>query len=116
MKDLNALKNIGQNIQKARIKKGITQEKLAEICGVSNNHISMLETGKSSGSIILIINICNALDISPNYLFQNTINNFIDEICILPDDVSINYLKLKDDNKKFVVQTINHLYSMQKER
>ncbi|MCI8640418.1 MAG: helix-turn-helix domain-containing protein [Clostridia bacterium] len=114
MKDAITLKNIGQNIQKARIKKGMTQEQLAEICGVSSNHISMLETGKSTGSIPLIIDICNNLDVSPNYIFENTIKNFDDKIDVFPNDILITYLKLKEENKTFVSQTINHLYYMQK--
>ena len=117
MKDLKSLKNIGLNIQKARIKKGVTQEQLAEICGVSCNHISMLENGKSPGSIPLLIDICNALDVAPNFIFENAIaTNASNTISTLPDDILINYLKLKDENKKFVEQTINHLYSMQKKR
>ncbi len=32
---------------------------------------------------------------------------------VLPSETSTVYLKLKDDNKSFVNQTINHLYIMQ---
>ena len=49
------LKSIGHNIQLARLKKGFTQEVLAEKCNVSAKYISALETGLSAGSIPLII-------------------------------------------------------------
>ena len=35
---------------------------------------------------------------------------------VLPSETSTVYLKLKDDNKSFVNQTINHLYIMQNKR
>lgn len=116
MNDNVNLKSIGQNIQKARLKKGLTQEQLAEICGVSNRHIGLIERGLSAGSIPLIIKISNVLDVSANVIFGKTINSSNDTISILPDEVSINYLKLKNENKDFVIQTINHLYTMQKTR
>lgn len=116
MKNSKFLKHIGLNIQTARLKKGITQEQLAEKCNVSTKYISSIETGKSSGSTSLIIDICNALDISPNYIFNKTIRSANDSIDVLPSEISLTYLKLKDDNKSFVNHTITHLYSMQKKR
>ena len=68
------LKYIGNNIQLARLKMGLTQENLAEKCDVSTNYISSLERGITSGSIPLIINICNILNITPNFLFNRVID------------------------------------------
>lgn len=112
------LKFIGKNIQLARLKKGYTQEVLAEKANVSTKYISALERGVSSGSIPLIINMCSLLDISPNYIFRNVlnINKLNDEIDIIDKTTLILYEKLNDENKKFVKDTINHLYNMQKKR
>ncbi len=115
MKNDNLVK-IGTNIQLARIEKGFTQEHLAEICNVSTNYISNIERGKASGSISLILDICNTLDLSPNYVFNGTINSSNDSIDIIPPEIVSTYQKLKDDNKKFTNQTIQHLYSMQNKR
>ena len=47
MKNTNSLKNIGNNIQIARLKIGLTQEALAEKCNVSTNiHIFALKNSK----------------------------------------------------------------------
>ncbi len=118
MKKQVALKGIGENIQKARLKKNLTQEQLAEKCNVSSEYISTLERGISAGSISLIVDICNVLDITPNYVFNKCINNCDSNynIDILDTETSVTYLKLKDDNKNFVKNTIKHLYSMQKKR
>lgn len=116
MKNTKSLKNIGNNIQIARLKKGLTQEALSEKCNVSTKYISAIERGISSGSISLIIDICNALDVTPNYIFNTTINNSNDIVDIFSAETSSIYLKLKSDNKKFVENTIKHLYSMQTQR
>ncbi len=116
MKNTKSLKNIGNNIQIARLKKGLTQEALSEKCNVSTKYISAIERGISSGSISLIIDICNALDVTPNYVFNTTINNSNDTVDVFSVETSSIYLKLKSDNKKFVENTIQHLYSMQNKR
>lgn len=46
---------IGHRIQKVRQERKITQNKLAEICGCSSNHISAVENGTNRPSIELII-------------------------------------------------------------
>ena len=116
MKNTKSIKNIGNNIQLARLKKGLTQEELSERCNVSSQYISAIESGRTSGSLSLIIEICNILDISPNYVFGNTVKNSNDSANILSNELSYAYLKLNAENKKFVDNTINHLYSMQNKR
>ena len=116
MKNTNSLKNIGNNIQIARLKMGLTQEALAEKCNVSTKYISAIERGISSGSISLIIDICNTLNVTPNYIFSNTIKNSNDTINVFSNEISSIYLKLNCENKDFVENTIKHLYSMQNRR
>ena len=116
MKNTNSLKNIGNNIQIARLEMGLTQEALAEKCNVSTKYISAIERGISSGSISLIIDICNTLNVTPNYIFSNTIKNSNDTINVFSNEISSIYLKLKSENKDFVENTIKHLYSMQNRR
>lgn len=118
MKRNNNLKSIGHNIQLARLKKGLTQEKLSEYCNVSPKYISAIERGLSSGSIPLIIDICNILEITPNYIFNKTldINKLNETINTLDSQTLIYYEKLKPENQEFVTQTIKHLYNMQKKR
>ena len=116
MENTNVLKDIGYNIQKARIKKGYTQEFVAEKCNVSDKYISVMENGKATCSLPVIIDICNLLEISPNYLFKDVVKNTNDNLDVLPQEISVQYLKLKEDNKSFVNNTIKHLYSMQRKR
>ena len=56
--------DIGQRIKQQRVKKGLTQEKLAELVGIGPSHMSHLESGKTVASMDVFINLCNVLECS----------------------------------------------------
>ena len=58
---------LGLNISYYRKRKGITQEKLAEMIGISRSHLSAIEAPNiiKAFSIELLFNIANALEIEP---------------------------------------------------
>lgn len=60
--DSKRLKNLGINIKSARLKRGISQEELSTITGISRNSISMIETGKLNPTILKFVDIANALE------------------------------------------------------
>lgn len=60
------LKNVGNNIKNLRIRKGLTQLKLAEIVEISTVHMSHIETGSVCMSLETLINISNALETTPD--------------------------------------------------
>lgn len=66
---------IGEKIKSRRLKIGLTQEKLAEICDISVSYIAHIERGTKSLSLETAVKISNALDISLDYLLINEINN-----------------------------------------
>ena len=53
-------KAIGQRIKIARIKKGITQEAVADLIDITPAHMSNVETGKTKVSLPTLIEIANA--------------------------------------------------------
>lgn len=57
-------KKIGEQIKFFRVRKGYTQEKLAEICDLSTAHISYIETGKRKFSLKTLDSLSNTLDFS----------------------------------------------------
>ena len=65
------LTQLGRNIARLRIKKGITQEKLGELTNYSTNHISKLESARTNPSFDLIVKIANALQVDLQILFEN---------------------------------------------
>lgn len=56
--------SIGQKVKQIRLRKGVTQEQLAEAVGVGVTHISHLETGSGTVSLKVFIAIVNYLDCS----------------------------------------------------
>ena len=60
--------DIGQRIKQQRVKKGLTQEKLAELVGIGPSHMSHLESGKTVASMDVFINLCNVLECSADEL------------------------------------------------
>lgn len=61
---------IGLRIKDARITRELTQDELGFAVGVSGQYISLIELGKANiGSIELLINLMNTLELSPNELF-----------------------------------------------
>ena len=64
------LNTLGRKIAQLRIKKGFTQEKLADMVGYSSNHISKLESARTNPSFELLVDIANALNIELKDLFD----------------------------------------------
>ena len=62
---------IGQRIKEVRNDKHLTQEYLANATGVNVSHISNIETNKVKVSLTLLVQICNALDVTMDYLLEN---------------------------------------------
>ncbi|MCD7878633.1 MAG: helix-turn-helix domain-containing protein, partial [Candidatus Gastranaerophilales bacterium] len=64
------LKILGLNIKFARIKKGLSQEKLAELINTSRTTISMIETAGQNPTILKIIDISRVLNVDINELIN----------------------------------------------
>ena len=63
MNDEMVLKNLGLKLNYERMKKGFTQETLAEKVEVHEKYISLLETGKQNITLKTLNRIANALEI-----------------------------------------------------
>ena len=62
---------IGKRIAEIRCKRGLTQEKLAEIINYSANHIAKLESARTNPSFDLLVNFSKSISVSP---FLHTYN------------------------------------------
>ncbi len=70
METKNRLKNIGINIKNERLKRGISQEVLAERCDISRNSVSLIETGKINPTILRVIDIAKVLKTDVDVLIK----------------------------------------------
>ena len=66
-------KKLGIRIKAVRESKKLTQEQLAEITGLTNNYISNIERNHSKPSIETLLRICNALEVTPDYILMESI-------------------------------------------
>lgn len=76
----NELIQLGLKIGNKRREKNLTQDELANILSISNNHLSSIENGRSYPSYKLFKMICIELELDPGYLmFGNSENIPISE-------------------------------------
>lgn len=107
-------RSIGKKIKLARSKTNYTQEKLAEKLCLSTRYISQLERGIAFGSATTIVNLCKALNISSDFLFDDLIG--VDSSCFndfVDDRFLESYMKLNDYNKKVIGTLTSQLVKMQ---
>ena len=64
-----ALAQLGNSLRDARLKCGLTQEKLAETANLSKKYISSIERGKSNPTYDVLRRLIIALDIPAEALF-----------------------------------------------
>ena len=57
------LKKFGKNVKIERIKKDLTQEKLAEILDVNSNYIACIECGRQNMSLGKVLELADALGV-----------------------------------------------------
>jgi len=55
---------VGQNVRKIRQKRGLTQEKFAEISGFSQQYLSSLENGRRNPTVVTLYELATALGVS----------------------------------------------------
>lgn len=80
---------IGTNIRKARKKRGITQEELANVADISTQHLCRIENGVRTPSLETVHRITYALGTTADVLFGNVVDKTVDyqeELKLIFDD------------------------------
>ena len=68
---------IGEKVKNKRVAAGLSQEKLAELCGVTPSYIGHIERGSRNLSLNTAISISNVLGVSLDYLLLDAKNDSI---------------------------------------
>ncbi|MDR0928368.1 MAG: helix-turn-helix transcriptional regulator [Oscillospiraceae bacterium] len=66
---MDIIKVFGDNLRRYREKKGVSQEKFAELCGLHRTYISAIECQRRSIALENVQRIANALEIETYLLF-----------------------------------------------
>lgn len=72
-------KLFGKKVKESRIKIDMTQFELAEKIGVSQNFLGDIERGVKLPSLSKLILLSNALKVSLDYLFSDSLDNYVCE-------------------------------------
>lgn len=70
MKELD-FEYIGKRLREIRIAKGLTQEYVATCADVNVSHISNIENNRVKISLTTLVNVCNALNVTVDYVLSN---------------------------------------------
>lgn len=102
----DVLKTIGMKIKKSRLSKKYTQEYVSENIDISTDLLRNIENGRNIGSIPTLLNLCNFLEISPNYLFSELLTFQEDTL----DTILASYIKnISKEDKELLKQIIIHI-------
>lgn len=64
------IKRVAETIRIERLRKRFSQEKLADIVGISTKYLNSIENEKVNPSITIIVQICDALEIGLDKLLD----------------------------------------------
>lgn len=98
---------LGKKIAGLRKSKKITSEKLAHMCNVYPGHIRQIESGVRLPSLKLFVDICKALQASPEYLLSQELGEV--EQAENADDM---YKTVVDKIKKFTPSELSILNNL----
>ena len=96
------LNGLGRRIKRERLKRGITQEQLAEKVDISVNFMSLIENGRNM-SVETLANIAVALGVTVDYLLSDTVNVGTD---VISEQIVHNLATLNEDEKLYFLNMI----------
>ena len=65
----------GNTLRRLREAKKLSQEELADLCGIHRTYVSQLERGLKSPTLRLVWQMCDALDTEPAHLIAAVADN-----------------------------------------
>lgn len=100
--DNDIIKNtISSNLKQYRIKANYTQDELADKANISLNFLQDIEYGRSNVSMVTLVNLCNALKITPN----DFLRNFLSKDLVTDENLS-QQIKLLSEHEKNAIYTL----------
>ena len=68
-------KLLGRQINRARKDRGLTSEKLSEVCNVNATYLRQIESGARTPSLPMFVSLCRELKVSPSYLLIDVLSD-----------------------------------------
>jgi transcriptional regulator with XRE-family HTH domain len=101
---METFSGIGKRIRIKREEKDMTQQELADICGVSLSYIGYLERGKRKApNLTLLSKISQTLNTSLDYLVNGDSNSYVKNAL---SDIEKHIAELSEDDVKQIVTIV----------
>ena len=90
---------MGRNIHKARRDRGLSSDKLSEMCDVTPSYLRQVEAGNKTPSMPLFVTLCDKLQVSPSLLLAGVIEveddswEELKELCLSATPSQIKLIK-----------------------
>lgn len=102
----DVLQILGIRLKKARSEKRYTQEYVAEHVNISPDLLRNIENGRNIGSVPTLLNLCNFLEITPDFIFEPLITTHNDTL----DTVLQKYIaSINPEDKEILKKIIIHI-------
>ena len=102
----DVLQILGPRLKQARTEKKYTQEDVAEKVDISADLLRNIENGRNIGSIPTLLNICNFLEVTPDFLFEPLLTTKKDTL----DTMLTQYISdISPENKEILKKIIIHM-------
>lgn len=95
---------IGLRIKELRLKRGMTQEQLAEKADISTNFLACIEIGKRKGSFETYSNIVNILNSSLDYITQDNIKSA--KVNMLKKEMNEIFESCGEKNRELILELV----------
>lgn len=105
MKELDFAR-IGRKIKEIRIEKHLTQEYVANITDVNTSHISNIENNRVKVSLSTLVQICNALDTTVDYILSE---EYVSPASVLEQEILHELHSCTDTTKEQILKIIKVL-------
>lgn len=97
---------VGEKIQKYRLKRGLTQEQLAEKVGISQKYLSRIEQGYHNPRFDMITRISSALSVPIDALAKDIGD---DDISVLFEEIKPDIEKMSHSKREYIKRSIELL-------
>jgi transcriptional regulator with XRE-family HTH domain len=61
---------VARNVRRIRVERGLSQEELADLVGISRNYVGMIERQENSPTVVMIERLAKALKVDPVQFFE----------------------------------------------
>lgn len=97
---------IGARLKELRLTKGYTQEQVAAIIDVNTSHISNIENNRVKVSLTALVQLCNALDVTVDYVLSG---EYPQNSSVLDYEILKELQKCTPDTKEKILKIVRVL-------